>query len=178
MMVLDLSAQVGAPLAVRFACLTHDLGKGTTPADELPRHIGHEKRGVELLAGLCERWRVPNDVRQLAEVVAREHGNIHKSGDLDAAALQRLLERCDAIRKPVRFEGVLLACECDARGRLGREDEPYPQRERLLAALAAARSVATAAVAAEAQSAGLAGEAVGARIHAARVAAIAAAIGC
>jgi tRNA nucleotidyltransferase (CCA-adding enzyme) len=81
---------------VRFACLTHDLGKGTTPADVLPRHIGHEQRSAKLLKGLCERLRVPTDCRELADVVAREHGNIHRSGDLGAAALVRLLERCDA----------------------------------------------------------------------------------
>ncbi len=174
MRVLDLSARLAAPLAVRFACLTHDLGKGTTCADALPRHIGHEQRSAQLLQGLCDRWRVPNDVRQLADLVAREHGNIHRSGELNAAALLRLLERCDAIRKPARFADVLLACECDARGRPGRHDTPYPPRERLLAALAAAQAVATAPIAAAAIAAGLKGDAVGARIQAARTDAIAA----
>ena len=177
MMVLDMSAHLAAPLGVRFACLTHDLGKGTTRADALPRHIGHEQRSAQLLKGLCERWRVPNDVRQLADVVAREHGTIHRSGVLNAASLLRLLERCDAIRKPARFEDVLLACECDARGRLGRDDEPYPQRDRLMAALTAAQAVVTADVAAAAQARGLSGLDVGRRIHAARIEAIAAALG-
>src|SRR5690606_30523554 len=121
MMVLDMSARLNAPLGVRFACLTHDLGKGTTPHELLPRHLGHEQRSAKLLRGVCERLRVPVDCRELADVVAREHGNIHRSGELNAAALLRLLERCDAIRKPARFEDVLLACECDARGRLGFE---------------------------------------------------------
>ena len=85
-------------------------------------------------------------------MVAREHGNIHRSGDLNAAAVVRLLERCDAFRKPERFDEVLLACECDARGRLGLEGNPYPQRTRLLAALAAAQSVATEPIAREAQA--------------------------
>ena len=93
---------------------------------------------------MCDRLRVPNDCRELADVVAREHGNIHRSNEFGAAALVRLLERCDAFRKPQRFEQVLLACECDARGRLGLQENPYPQRDRLLAALAAARAVDTA----------------------------------
>ncbi len=168
MLVLDLSTQLGASLAVRFACLTHDLGKGTTPPELLPRHHGHEQRSAKLLQQVCDRWRVPNEVRQLADVVAREHGNIHRSGELNAAALLRLLERCDAIRKPARFADALLACECDARGRLGLQEAPYPQRERLLAVLAAAQRVDTAAVAACASADGLRGEAVGARVQAAR----------
>ncbi|MGQ2998294.1 MAG: multifunctional CCA addition/repair protein, partial [Variovorax sp.] len=142
MMVLDTSARLSASLGVRFACLMHDLGKGTTDPEILPRHIGHEKRSVELLQAVCDRWRVPVDLRELAEVVAREHGNIHRSGELDAAALVRLLERCDAFRKPARFAEALLACECDARGRLGFEQRDYPQRERLLAVLAVAAAVA------------------------------------
>ncbi|RCX10079.1 multifunctional CCA addition/repair protein [Extensimonas vulgaris] len=176
LLVLDMAARLHAPLTVRFACLTHDLGKGTTPPDILPRHIGHEQRSVQLLKGLCARWRVPNDCRELAEVVAREHGNIHRSGDLGAAALVRLLERCDAIRKPQRFEEILLACECDVRGRLDCEDAPYPQAARLRAALAAVQSVATSEIAARAQSKGLGGEKIGELIHAARVAAVAQAL--
>lgn len=176
MMVLDMSAQLGAPLATRFACLCHDLGKGTTPADVLPRHIGHEERSARLLRGVCERLRVPVECRELADVVAREHGNIHRSGEFNAAALVRLLERCDALRKPERFAQVLLACECDARGRLGLQDCPYPQRPRLLAALAAAQSVVTAVVAQQAADAGAKGPQVGEKIHRARVAAVAAAL--
>ncbi len=177
MMVLDMSARLQAPLAVRFACLTHDLGKGTTPAEALPRHIGHEQRSADLLAGLCERWRVPTEIRELAEVVAREHGNIHRSAGFGPAALVRLLERCDAFRKPQRFADALLACECDARGRLGLEAQPYPQRERLLAVLAAARGVDTGTVSRRAMERGARGPQVGAAIHAARVEAVAAAAG-
>ncbi|MDQ7972936.1 MAG: multifunctional CCA addition/repair protein [Rhodocyclaceae bacterium] len=175
MMVLDMSARLAAPLPVRFACLTHDLGKATTPADVLPRHIGHEQRSARLLAGVCERWRVPTEVRELAEVVAREHGNIHRSEGFEAAALVRLLERCDAFRKPQRFDAALLACECDARGRLGLEDAPYPQRPRLLRALEAAQSVATEGIAREAAARGAKGPQIGQAIHAARVTAVAAA---
>ncbi|MEQ1534255.1 MAG: multifunctional CCA addition/repair protein [Burkholderiaceae bacterium] len=141
MMVLDMSARLNCNLAIRYACLCHDFGKGTTPADVLPRHIGHEDRSVKLLREVSTRLRVPTDCKELAEVVAREHGNIHRSGDFSAAAIVRLLERCDAFRKPARFAEVLLACECDARGRLGFEDAAYPQRQRLLQSLQAAQTV-------------------------------------
>jgi tRNA nucleotidyltransferase (CCA-adding enzyme) len=172
MMVMDMSARLRAPLAVRFACLTHDLGKGTTPADILPRHLRHEERSVQLLKGVCERLRVPTECRELADVVAREHSHVHRSGELGAQALVRLLERCDAFRKPQRFEQVLLACECDARGRLGKEEEPYPQRTRLLAALAAAQSVPTHEIAARAQALNINGAGVGEMIQKARVEAV------
>ncbi|MFZ3126260.1 MAG: multifunctional CCA addition/repair protein [Acidovorax sp.] len=173
MMVLDMAARLQAPLTVRFACLTHDLGKGTTPPDMLPRHIGHEQRSAKLLKGLCERLRVPTECREIADVVAREHGNIHRSGELGAAALVRLIERCDGIRKPTRFDEILLACECDARGRLGFDEAPYPQRQRLREALAAVQSVATSVIAARAAQAGITGKKVGEMIHAARVQAVA-----
>ncbi len=177
MMVLDMAAQLGAPLPVRFACLMHDLGKGTTRAEELPRHIAHEERSVKLLLPICERLRVPVECKDLAVIVAREHGNIHRSAELNAAAVMRLLERCDAIRKPARFEAALLACECDARGRLGKQDDAYPQRERLARALLAALSVATESIAAQAISTGATGKKIGESITKARVTAIAAVLG-
>jgi len=167
--VLDMSARLQAPLTVRFACLAHDLGKGSTPADLLPRHIGHEERSAKLLRGVADRLRVPVDCRETADVVAREHGNIHRSSALSAAALLRLLERCDAIRKPERFADILLACECDARGRLGFEESAYPQRPRLAAVLAAAQSLVTRDIAAHAAAKGVSGPQVGALIHQARV---------
>ncbi len=172
MMVLDMSARLRTSLPVRFACLTHDLGKGTTAPDVLPRHIGHELRSARLLQEVCKRLRVPTECRELANVVAREHGNIHRSADLNAAAVVRLLERCDAIRKPPRFGEALLACECDARGRLGQADSPYPQAPRLLRALAAAQGVATQSLAENALAAGVAGEDIGALIRRARVEAV------
>lgn len=172
MMVLDQSAQMQASLAVRYACLCHDLGKGTTPADMLPRHIGHEERSVRLLREVSERLRAPVDCRELAEVVAREHGNIHRSGTLNAAAVLRLLERCDAIRKPQRFREALQACECDARGRLGFESQPYPQAQRLQGALDAALALPTQAISEQALAEGLRGPKVGQRIELARTAAI------
>jgi tRNA nucleotidyltransferase (CCA-adding enzyme) len=176
MMVLDMSARLGASLPVRFACLCHDLGKGTTPEDVLPRHIGHEGRSVALLRALSQRLRVPTDCRELAEVVAREHGNVHRSLEFGAAALLRLVERCDGLRKAERFDAVLLACECDARGRLGFEEATYPQRARLLRAQSLALAVDTAAVAAQAASRGASGPAIGDAIHDARVAAVEAGI--
>ncbi|MDI9233905.1 multifunctional CCA addition/repair protein [Limnohabitans lacus] len=172
MLVMDMAAQLNAPLAVRVACLLHDLGKGTTPADVLPRHIGHEGRSVKLLLKVCDRLRVPSDCKELAEVVAREHGNIHRSDDLNAEALMRLLERCDAIRQPERFARVLQACECDARGRLGFADAAYSQASRLLKAQQAALSIETAPIAQAAAQAGLKGPQIGDRITQARVQAI------
>jgi tRNA nucleotidyltransferase (CCA-adding enzyme) len=177
MLVLDMAARLKAPLSVRFACLGHDLGKGTTPADELPRHIAHEARSVTLVRAVCERLRVPTDCRELAETVAREHGNVHRSESLDAAAVMRLLERCDAWRRPQRFAELLLACECDARGRTGFEERPYPQRERLQGALDAALAVDTGAVSAEALARGRQGAAIGDAIRQARQAAVAERLG-
>jgi tRNA nucleotidyltransferase (CCA-adding enzyme) len=172
MLVLDMAAQLEASLPVRFACLVHDLGKGTTPADVLPRHIGHEARSVKLLQALCKRLRVPQDCAELAEVVAREHGNIHRSADLNPDATLRLLERCDAIRKPQHFNDALLACECDARGRAGMQEQPYPQRQRLEQALQNALSVDTAPIAAAAVQQGAQGPQIGAAVRQARLAAM------
>ncbi|PAJ78040.1 multifunctional CCA addition/repair protein [Burkholderia ubonensis] len=147
MMVVDHAAKQGYSLAVRFAALTHDLGKATTPEDVLPRHIGHEGRSVDLLKPLCDRLRVPNECRDLALVVAREHGNMHRVMEMGAAALVRLFERTDALRKPARFAEMVQACEADARGRLGLQTQPYPQAERLRVALVAARGVDAGAIA-------------------------------
>ncbi|MDO9073172.1 MAG: multifunctional CCA addition/repair protein [Rubrivivax sp.] len=173
MLVLDEAAREDAPLPVRWACMCHDLGKGTTPRDQWPRHVGHEGRSARLAAALAERLRVPNDCRELADVVAREHGHVHASGALGAAALVRLFERCDALRRPDRFAQVLLACACDARGRTGLEDRPYEPAARLPALLAAARAIDTAAVAAAALARGQQGPDIGLAVHAARTAAVA-----
>ena len=155
LLVLDQCARLNASLPVRFAALCHDLC--------------HD---LALLRRLAERWRVPVTCRELAEVVAREQGNIHRSTDLNATDLMRLLTRCDALRQPQRFADVLLACECDARGRLGRQDAAYSQRPRLLAALGAAQSVPTASVAAAAQAAGASGSQIGEAVYQARVAVV------
>lgn len=141
MLVVDMAAQLQGTLPIRFAALTHDLGKATTPADILPRHIGHETRSVQLLHPLCERLRVPQDCRELALLVAQEHGNVHRCADFSPEALIRLLDRCDAWRRPERFAAMLTACEADYRGRTGWEDKVYEQRSQLLAVLARAQQV-------------------------------------
>ncbi len=174
MLVLQMSAHLQAPLPVRYACLVHDLGKGTTRAEELPRHIAHEQRSAKLAAAVAERWRVPTECREMGDVVAREHGNIHRSDLLDAAGVMRLLERCDALRRPERFADALLACECDARGRLGWDQKPYPQRQRLQSALNAALAADAHAAAQQAQVQGRHGPAIGDAVRRARVQAIAA----
>ncbi len=176
MLVLDTCALLAAPLPVRWACLVHDLGKGATPRDQWPRHLGHEARSAKLGRALADRLRVPTDCRELADVVAREHGHLHASGNLGAAALLRLFERCDAIRRPARFTDVLLACECDARGREGRQWQPYAPAARLPGLLQAALAVDTAALAAAAAARGLQGPAIGAAIQEARMAAVQAAL--
>ena len=176
LLVLQQCARIDAPLAVRWACLCHDLGKGTTAPEAWPRHIGHEGRSAKLARTLAERLRVPTDCRELAEVVAREHTHIHGSAALSAGALVRLFDRCDAIRRPERFAQALQACLCDARGRTGLEDRAYEPFERLPRLLDAARSVDTATAAAQAMARGKRGPEIGQVVMAARVAAIEAAL--
>jgi tRNA nucleotidyltransferase (CCA-adding enzyme) len=141
LLVIDQSALYKLPLPGRFAALTHDLGKGTTPADILPRHIGHEERSVALTEALCARLRVPTDCRDLALLMARYHGNIHRAGELRAATLVTLLEKTDALRRPERFRLLLEACRCDYTGRLGWENRPYDSPRLLLAVFAAVDAV-------------------------------------
>ena len=141
MMVVDQSAKRGFALPVRFAALTHDLGKGTTPADILPRHIGHEERSVHLSENLCARLRVPSDCRDLALLMARYHGNVHRAADLKASTIVTLFEKTDALRRPKRFQQLLDACLCDYTGRLGWENRPYDSPRYLLAALATVNAV-------------------------------------
>jgi tRNA nucleotidyltransferase (CCA-adding enzyme) len=147
MMVIDYAAAQNFALEVRFAALTHDLGKGVTPREQWPRHIGHEQKSIELVRQLCERIRVPGECRDLALLTARDHGNVHRALELRHATLLDLLERSDALRRPQRFEQLLQACEADYRGRAGFEKRPYPQAERLRTALAAATAVDAGAVA-------------------------------
>ncbi|MDN5880796.1 MAG: multifunctional CCA addition/repair protein [Nitrosospira sp.] len=150
MMVIDYAASKNFSLPVRFAALTHDLGKGTTPPDEWPRHIGHEARSVELVKDLCERIKPPNEARDLALLVARYHGDVHRAAELRPATIANMLQRVDAYRKPERFEEFLQACACDFHGRPGYAEKPYPQAERLREAFSAARNVDAGAIAAEA----------------------------
>lgn len=147
MRVIDWAARQGYALPVRFAALTHDLGKGTTPPALWPRHVGHEARGVELVRAVSERLRVPADCRDLAVAVAREHGLAHRAPELRPGTLVELLERVDAFRRPQRFEDFLRACECDFRGRPGYEDRAFPAPDFLRRVLRAAQSIDAGAVA-------------------------------
>jgi tRNA nucleotidyltransferase (CCA-adding enzyme) len=148
MLVVDYAAAQNYSLPIRFAALTHDLGKGTTPAEVLPRHIGHEERSVNLVKALCQRIKVPNDCRDLALIVAKFHGKVHRVEEMRPDTVMRLLQDTDAMRQPQRFEAFLLACECDYRGRTGYETRPYSQADRLRRALRAALSVDAGAIAA------------------------------
>jgi tRNA nucleotidyltransferase (CCA-adding enzyme) len=147
MMVIDMAARLGAALPARFAALTHDLGKARTPADILPRHHGHETKSVALVEGVCERLKVPVDCRDVARLAARYHGDMHRVGELRPETKLTLLERCDALRRPERFELILLACEADYRGRLGWEERDYVQAAAWRATLAAVRGVDAGAIA-------------------------------
>lgn len=141
MMALDDTARQNYTLEVRFAALMHDLGKGNTPRDILPRHIGHEKRSVELLRVVCERLRIPGDCRDLGLLVAQYHGDVHRAKQLRADTVVRLFNSCDVWRKPERFNLILEACASDARGRAGHEQDEYPQAVYLLDLLKAAQAV-------------------------------------
>jgi tRNA nucleotidyltransferase (CCA-adding enzyme) len=167
-MVLDMAARLDASLPVRFAALTHDLGKGVTPADVLPSHRGHEAASVRLLAPLCARLRVPTECRDLAVLVARYHGDIHRAAELRPETMVKIIEEADGMRRPDRFMQALLACECDARGRTGHEDDDYPQAQRFLAALTAVRAVDAGAIAKGCDDPAK----IPQRVHEARVAAV------
>lgn len=169
LLALDQAARLSDDARVRFAVLTHDLGKGTTPPDQWPRHHGHEQRGVELIDQLCARLRAPNEFRELARLAARWHGNAHRAFELRPASAYTLLEHTDALRRRERFELFLSACEADARGREGLADRPYPQAAFLRRARDAAGAVQTGPLLAE----GLTGAALGERLRRERIAAVA-----
>jgi tRNA nucleotidyltransferase (CCA-adding enzyme) len=141
LMVLDQAALLSDEPTVRFAALVHDLGKGTTPREEWPSHRGHEERSVSLIEALAERLRLPGEYRDLAVIVARYHGIVHRAFELRASTILEFMERADAFRRPERFAQALLACEADSRGRTGLENEPYPQREYLAKARDAAAAI-------------------------------------
>jgi tRNA nucleotidyltransferase (CCA-adding enzyme) len=145
LMVLDQAARLSPDTVVRFAALVHDLGKGTTPPAQWPRHQGHEERSVALIERLAARLRIPTGHRDLAVIVARYHGNAHRAFELRPQTVLEFLEKTDAFRRPERYAQVLIACEADARGRTGFEERPYPQREYLQAARDAAAAVKLAA---------------------------------
>jgi tRNA nucleotidyltransferase (CCA-adding enzyme) len=141
LMVLDQAALLSSEPQVRFAALVHDLGKGATPCAEWPSHRGHEERSVSLVEAMAERLRLPGDYRDLAIIVARYHGIVHRAFELRPKTILEFMERADAFRRPERFAQALLACEADARGRTGLENRPYPQRPYLHSARDAAAAV-------------------------------------
>jgi tRNA nucleotidyltransferase (CCA-adding enzyme) len=168
-MVLDAAARLapGDDL-VGFCALVHDLGKALTPVDELPRHVGHEHRGVAPLRALAARLKVPTEHAALAELVCREHLNAHRAFELKPATVLKLLNALDALRRPARLDAFLVACEADKRGRLHHEHDDYPQAGYLREARAAAAAIDAAGFVAQ----GLAGPAIGTAMTAARVDAI------
>ena len=170
-MVVDMAARLapGNDL-VGFCALTHDLGKALTPDDVLPRHLGHEQAGVEPLRALARRLRVPTEYAALAEQVCREHLNAHRAFELRPATVLRVLGALDALRRPERLDVFLAACEADKRGRLGHQEDDYPQAAFLRQARAAAAAIGAGTFVAQ----GLAGPAVGAAMEKARIEAIAA----
>ncbi len=168
LLVLEQATRLSQSPEVRWAALVHDLGKGTTPGDMLPKHHGHERRGAELVKKLGARLKVPREYTDLAERVARYHLHCHRALELRPETVVELLDAIDAFRRAERFEHYLVACEADARGRTGLEDRDYPQTDFLRRALAAANAVDAAALRAE----GHEGPALGEAIRAARVAAI------
>ncbi|MCB1738277.1 MAG: multifunctional CCA addition/repair protein [Gammaproteobacteria bacterium] len=171
LMVLDQVTRLTESVAVRFAALVHDLGKADTPADLLPAHHGHEGRSVKHIQTMSRRMRVPNEFRDLAIIVAREHGNAHRAFELRPDTVLKLFTRMDCFRRPERLPQFLLACEADARGRTGFEERPYPQAKYLSDLLTAANAVNAREIATE----GLSGKAIGDALQRRRVAAIAAA---
>ena len=141
MMSLQQACRANYSLDVRFAVLLHDLGKALTPADELPRHIMHEERGIRPVTEVCDRLRVPTNTKQLALAVCKEHLKCHQALSLKPGTLWRLLQRLDVLRRPERVEAFVQACECDSRGRLGLEDRDYPQASYILEAIQVVSSI-------------------------------------
>ena len=141
MMSLQQACKGQYSLDVRFAVLVHDLGKALTPAEELPRHIMHEERGIKPVTEVCDRMRVPTYTKQLALAVCKEHLKCHQALTLKPGILWRLLQRLDVLRRPERVEAFVQACECDARGRLGLEDREYPQAKYVLNVMQVVRNI-------------------------------------
>ena len=160
LLVLEQAAKLSDSTEVRFAALVHDLGKGTTPEEMLPRHLDHEQRGLKLIKRLCQRLKVPNAHQALALLASEYHTHCHRALELRPSTIVKLLKHCDAFRRPERFEQFLQVCEADARGRTGLEQRVYPQPELLRAALAAARTVSAKELAAQ----GLSGAEIGERL--------------
>ncbi|MDQ2077584.1 multifunctional CCA addition/repair protein [Marinimicrobium sp. ABcell2] len=149
LMVLQQAVRMNGSARVRFAALTHDLGKGATPPAEWPKHIGHEQRSLSLVNELCERLAAPKEFRELARLAAQYHTHGHRAMELKPSTVLKLFKAADAFRRPTRFEEFLLCCEADARGRTGFEDRPYPQANYLRSALARCRAIDNGEIAAQ-----------------------------
>ena len=147
MMVIDYAAEQAYSLPVRFAALTQDLGKGTTPKEILPRHIGHEERSLKLVQDVSKRLRIPNDCKELAQIVAKFHGKLHQVKEMRPSTVLQFFTDTDAIRQPLRFQDFLAACECDIRGRTGYANCDFPEAGVLKDLLAAVARVDAGAVA-------------------------------
>lgn len=141
LMVAKQAAQLSSSLTVRFAAQVHDLGKGVTPESEWPSHKMHCHTGIKIIKKLCERVRVPNEFKELALLVCEQHSNIHRAAELKASTKLKILNKLDVWRKPERLEEVLLCCQADHSGRLGCEENPYPQKAIFDAAYQAALSI-------------------------------------
>ncbi|MBU2897233.1 multifunctional CCA addition/repair protein [Vibrio hepatarius] len=126
---------------VRFAAQMHDLGKGVTPKAEWPSHKKHCHTGQNIIKQLCDRIRVPNEYRELALIVCKQHSNIHSAEELRAETILKVLNSFDVWRKPERLKEVLLACMADSRGRTGYEKTDYPQKTLFEQAYQAALSI-------------------------------------
>lgn len=141
LMALKQACLANYALEVRFAVLVHDLGKALTPVDELPRHIMHEERGIPPVTQICDRLKVPTVLKNLALIVCKEHLKCHQVKNLKPGTLWRLLQRLDVLRRPEKVEAFVQACECDAKGRLGLEQRPYPQAQYMLDAMQIVRNI-------------------------------------
>lgn len=141
LMALKQACVANYPLEVRFAVLVHDLGKALTPVDELPRHILHEERGIQPVTEISDRLKVPTYLKNLALIVCKEHLKCHQVKNLKPGTLWRLLQRLDVLRRPEKVLAFVQACECDAKGRLGLENRPYPQAQYILDAMEIVRNI-------------------------------------
>ena len=168
MMVLQQAVMLSKDKQVRFAALVHDLGKGTTPADILPSHHGHEQRSVDLTKELCSRIKVPKDYRDLGVMVGAYHTHCHRIKEMKATTILKYLEKMDVFRRTKRFDQFLLACEADAKGRTGKENDPYPQAEYFKSLQLAASGVDTKSLVEE----GMEGEQIAQALRTKRLSAI------
>ena len=168
-MVCDMAARLAPGNArIGFAALTHDLGKALTPTEILPKHIEHERAGLVPVRALCERYKVPNDFRELAVIACREHLNVHRLDELRPETVHDLIARCDGFRQPERIAELALVCAADKRGRLGLQESDYPQAAKLVALQQAALAVTVAQI----DISGLQGPDIGIALRKARIAAI------